>query len=86
MSDKPLGMASARVDEVWHQFILFTRQYADFCQDTLGNFLHHNPKTSHTPVHEDRMGNFKQEYERTFGPVPKAWHDRMECWDQGCCD
>jgi hypothetical protein len=25
-------MHSLRVDEAWHQFVLFTREYSDFCQ------------------------------------------------------
>lgn len=32
-----------RVDLVWHEFILFTRAYADFCQVQFGKFIHHNP-------------------------------------------
>ena len=34
---------SKRVDEAWHQHILFTREYARFCRYHLGEFLHHNP-------------------------------------------
>jgi hypothetical protein len=31
------------VDEVWHEHILHTREYAEFCCRALGNFLHHVP-------------------------------------------
>jgi hypothetical protein len=34
---------SAEVDEMWHEFILFTKEYAAFC-DLAGGFIHHNPK------------------------------------------
>jgi hypothetical protein len=41
-SDVPLS-PSERVDEGWHNFILFTKDYADFCQSNFGHFIHHTP-------------------------------------------
>ena len=38
-----LPMPSQAVDEAWHEFILFTHHYADFCDEVLGRFLHHVP-------------------------------------------
>ena len=38
-----VAMPSQAVDVVWHEFILFTRQYEKFCKDSLGRFLHHTP-------------------------------------------
>ena len=37
---------SPRIDECWHRFLLFTRDYAEFCQRFFGRFIHHQPKTS----------------------------------------
>lgn len=34
---------SKEVDEAWHEFILFTRQYADYCIKKFGRFIHHVP-------------------------------------------
>lgn len=31
------------VDIGWHVFILFTREYAEFCEQIAGRFLHHVP-------------------------------------------
>ena len=31
------------VDAAWHHFILFTRDYADFCETYFGRFIHHQP-------------------------------------------
>lgn len=31
------------IDEMWHTFILVTRDYATFCADMFGRFLHHDP-------------------------------------------
>lgn len=38
-----VAMPSQVVDEAWHEFILFTRQYQHFCDQALGKFLHHTP-------------------------------------------
>ena len=34
---------STMIDRGWHEFILFTRSYTDFCYDVLGTFIHHQP-------------------------------------------
>ncbi len=36
-------MPSKVVDEAWHNFILFTKLYTNFCDKALGRFLHHIP-------------------------------------------
>lgn len=38
-----VAMPSKLVDECWHVFICDTRNYARFCEDVLGRFLHHEP-------------------------------------------
>ncbi len=38
-----VSMPSQAVDEAWHEFILFTREYREFCQKAFGRFLHHTP-------------------------------------------
>lgn len=40
---KMVSMPSQAVDVVWHEFILFTLQYQNFCNKALGRFLHHVP-------------------------------------------
>ena len=34
---------SKEVDELWHMFILFTKDYREFCQNYIGQFLDHVP-------------------------------------------
>ncbi|MFF2531352.1 hypothetical protein ACFVS2_20830 [Brevibacillus sp. NPDC058079] len=46
---KDVPMFSEEVDEVWHTFILSTRDYEKFCYDFMGEFLHHHPATVRTP-------------------------------------
>lgn len=38
-----VAMPSQVVDVAWHEFILFTHQYNDFCKKGLRRFLHHTP-------------------------------------------
>lgn len=37
------AMPSQVVDDLWHDFILFTRFYRQFCSKAFGRFLHHTP-------------------------------------------
>lgn len=34
---------SEQVDVGWHTFVLYTREYAEFCQRVAGRFIHHTP-------------------------------------------
>jgi len=38
-----VSMPSQVVDVAWHEFILSTRAYEEFCQNAFGRFLHHMP-------------------------------------------
>ncbi|MCZ4279663.1 hypothetical protein O4H49_02660 [Kiloniella laminariae] len=38
-----VSMPSQVVDVAWHEFILFTRDYGEFCERAFGRFLHHTP-------------------------------------------
>ncbi len=40
---KFVSMPSQAADVLWHEFILFTRNYESFCQRALGQYLHHTP-------------------------------------------
>jgi hypothetical protein len=39
------GMPSVAVDDLWHEFMLHTRDYAAFCPPAIGEFLHHQPNS-----------------------------------------
>jgi hypothetical protein len=38
-----VSMPSQVVDDLWHELILYTRQYEFFCKRAFGRFLHHTP-------------------------------------------
>ena len=46
--NRMVSMPSQVVDVAWHEFILFTRQYQNFCRAALGRFLHHTPAEAMT--------------------------------------
>lgn len=38
-----VSMPSQAADDLWHEFILHTRNYEAFCRGAFGRFLHHTP-------------------------------------------
>jgi hypothetical protein len=40
---RQVAMPSQAVDDLWHEFILYTKAYDDFCRKAFGRFLHHTP-------------------------------------------
>ncbi len=38
-----VAMPSRIADDLWHEFILYTKQYQEFCSQAFGAFLHHTP-------------------------------------------
>jgi hypothetical protein len=74
-------MYSLRVDEVWHQFILFTKQYMDFCQRFFVRYVPHNPSNApeaHTrnSVEVTSFEDFQHCYRELFGEsLPDVWYD-----------
>lgn len=76
-----LGMVGKKIDEVWHQFILFTPQYHKFCEEMFSKYLHHQPKTSYTPLSQSGKKSFFRLYKQTFGELPRIWGrtDESEC-------
>jgi hypothetical protein len=37
------------VDNMWHNFILYTKDYHEFCQRFFGEYLHHQPDVAEGP-------------------------------------
>lgn len=40
---REVAMPSQVADDLWHEFILYTRDYGRFCNRAFGRFLHHTP-------------------------------------------
>jgi len=63
---------SARVDLAWHEFILFTRTYADFCNQNFGKLIHHEPSVDHE-VNSRQYSNTLSRYRMRFGQPPAEY-------------
>lgn len=63
------------IDEIWHNFILFTGDYTDYCKSKVGFFLHHQPLTQAQRASSDgsMARNTIEAAERTFGQLSKHW-------------
>lgn len=66
---KAVAMPSQVVDVAWHEFILNTRAYQNFCQQGLGRFLHHTPSEAMTSPTIAQDG------------IKRAW--RIACFREG---
>lgn len=71
---KKIKTPSDEVDQVWHLHMIYTKSYwEDFCQNTLGQLIHHNPTKG---GHEERekfwelYENTKIFYREKFGEKP----------------
>ena len=63
------------IDEIWHNFILFTGDYADFCAEKVGFFLHHQPLTKLQRAKSDgsMATNTLLAARRAFGTLNEHW-------------
>lgn len=77
-----LGMFSSKVDNMWHNFILFTKDYAQFCQKNAGEFMHHAPTIGEQDRTETKLKlrDFVSKYQETFGekPLSEVWGDSTD--------
>lgn len=79
--EKSWHMYSLRIDECWHQFILFTRQYIDFCRTYFGRYVPHAPSNAPESkaapsAQRTTFKEFNQRYEELFGmSIPEIWID-----------
>lgn len=62
---KESPMFSEKVDELWHQMLMFTREYEDFSKKYLGRILHHSPNVKELPD-PDLRGFFDWVYAELF--------------------
>jgi hypothetical protein len=51
---KSVPMFSTMVDEVWHEMLMFTRDYEKFSKDFYHETLHHIPNMDSTPIPGER--------------------------------
>lgn len=62
---KESPMFSEKVDELWHEMLMFTREYDDLSKKFLGSTLHHRPNVNIEPE-PDLRGFFDWVYSELF--------------------
>jgi len=73
------------VDDLWHELILFTKLYTEFCNIVAGKYIHHKsrmPGASRPEADVLAMNAaFKADYKSAFGedPPENYWHAMKEC-------
>ena len=75
---------SPRVDDAWHELVLCTRLYAEFCERRFGRFIHHDPGGTR----EDNAEQFRdtmRRYVAAYGsPDPRFWGEVPTADCGGC--
>lgn len=70
---------SEKVDAMWHQFMLHSKDYFRFCE-LVGGYVHHQPSEEHQP---ERYARTLEGLRRIFGNVNQFyWEERAA----GCSD
>ena len=80
------------VDDLWHTFVIFTKQYFTFCEGVAGKYLHHTPyvegKSKEQIVQEENDYNtFLADYQRFFNEEAPShvWPQPVRVFaEQGC--
>ena len=74
---------SLMVDYAWHEFILCTKAYSDFCQAHFGKYIHHHPGGT-GEENKKQFRNTLKFYRDHFGNPPEQfWGTLPE--DQAAC-
>jgi hypothetical protein len=62
---------SSEIDKIWHTFILFTKEYREYCMHFIGKFIDHVPdlKKDLSPTSENYLLNTVKNYESVFGTL-----------------
>ncbi|MGI0036892.1 MAG: glycine-rich domain-containing protein [Nitrososphaera sp.] len=77
-------MTNEEIDEIWHTFILFTKEYQEFCKMLVGEYIHHEPNVPADDVDQSAVRNypspgsrnFDEDYEKYFGNLNKVWETK----------
>lgn len=72
------------VDLVWHEFILFTKYYHQFCTEKFGKFIHHTPDAK---ANKTNFNLTLEIYKNRYGlPPENIWVDNSILnWDASNC-
>lgn len=74
-----VAMTSEIIDEVWHNLILFTKDYHEFSMLVYGEYLHHLPviATYSSPITDNDVKTFIKAYKEYFGTINSVWYYKI---------
>lgn len=78
---RSVPMYSREVDEIWHEMIMFTRDYEQFSTKYLNTTLHHQPNTSGGGFDQNERALFDWMYVTLFKPTPfshRTWKNFLQ--------
>ncbi|MEV4329594.1 hypothetical protein AB0K02_03495 [Streptomyces sp. NPDC049597] len=76
---------SQAVDPGWHAFMLHTREYAAWCQERFGRFIHHNPFSEPQLFDGAQMRASVAAIEEAGFMVDHELWDTATCNPPACC-
>ncbi|MEN7549733.1 hypothetical protein AAG747_17550 [Rapidithrix thailandica] len=84
-SDQKLS-PSLKVDYAWHEFILCTRYYYNFCEVNFGRMIHHHPGGSQNENHRQYQQTLKL-YTTFIGKPPVVYwgEEASQLWEEAQC-
>ena len=79
------------IDQGWHTFLLFTKDYAQFCKDYCGCYVHHQPEDPFAEVKDyDSVPRTREFAKIVFGDLSLNWRgpsgslNASDCSPAGC--
>lgn len=68
------------IDEMWHNFILYTKTYEKFCMDNFNRFIHHSP-TSKSEKDNPDLDSFQEKLRNQLSYIfDKLGEDTVKKW------
>jgi hypothetical protein len=74
---RQVPMFSEPIDDIWHEMLMFTREYSQFCDRITGAMIHHTPHVTKQSLPDERAW-FDWIYGHLFEFTPfsnQIWHD-----------
>ena len=73
----------SELDDMWHTFLLFTKEYQEFCYTHFGDFIHHAPLTEENKLSINQ--NYDIELERFLSyTYDKLGSETVTQWFHNC--
>lgn len=70
---KKVAMTNEIIDQVWHEFILFTKDYIEFSFAVRRDYIHHSPNTGDDKFGPEAARYFHETYAKYFGKIHPVW-------------